>query len=154
MAERLGRRWIGIETFVKAYEPVKQWLTKETADPTDILKYKNEIYLKTDPPVRTDQGIEYREQKWVYIISYPNFPGEYKVGIAKNPASRLNQYQTRSPERVYKTECKHQTSWFRQTESHVHDRFNNKREWVTGRLSDIVDAIKQFRPFLIFYLCI
>ena len=42
-AERLDRKWIGIDVSIKAHELVKERLIKEAADPTDILKYKNEI---------------------------------------------------------------------------------------------------------------
>ena len=86
-AERLGRKWVGIDTSIKAFDLVRERFTKEAADPEDILKYENEIILKTDPPTRTDQGDDHREQKWVYVISNPSYPGEYKVGIARDPQS-------------------------------------------------------------------
>ena len=80
------------------------------------------------------------------MISNPSYPGEYKVGIAKNPKLRLNQYQTSDPERSCKVEFKHQTPWLRETEQRIHDKFHNEHEWVTGDLGAIIDAIKTFRP--------
>ena len=145
-AERLDRKWIGIDVSIKAHELVKERLIKEAADPTDILKYKNEIDLRTEPPKRTDQDEDHREQKWVCVISNPSYPGEYKVGIAKDAKARLNQYQTSDPDRAYIMEFKHQTPDFRKIEVHIHDKFDNKREWVTGNLEDIVEAIKTFKP--------
>ena len=145
-AERLGRKWVGIDTSRKAYDLVKERLIKEAADPEDLLKYKNEIDLKTEPPKRTDQGDDHREQKWVCVISHPSYPGEYKVGIARDPKARLNQYQTGSPDRAYKIDFQYQTPAFRETEDHIHTQFDNKREWVTGDLEAIINAIKTFKP--------
>ena len=145
-AERLDRKWVGIDVSKKAYDLVKERLIKEAADPTDILKYKNEIDLRTEPPTRTDQDEDHREQKWVYVISNPSYPGEYKVGIARDPKARLNQNQTSDPARAYKIEFQHQTPAFRETEAHIHDKFNNRHEWVTGGLEAIVEAIKTYKP--------
>ena len=141
-AERLGRKRVGIDTSIKAHER----LIQEAADSTDILKYRNEIILKTEPPTRTDQGDDHREQKWVYVISNPSYPGEYKVGIARDPKARLNQYQTSDPARAYKIEFQHQTPAFQETEADIHDKFNNRHEWVTGNLEAVVEAIKTFKP--------
>ena len=146
-AERLGRKWIGVDISVKAYELVKERLTKEAANPEDLFKYQNEIHMKTDPPKRTDVAIDYREQKFVYVISHPRYPGEYKVGIAKNWKSRLNAFQTSDPDRQYKVEFKIETPWFRETERFIHDKFENKHEWVKGNLSDIIDEIKIYQSF-------
>ena len=143
-AEDLNRQWIGIDISVKAYELVKQRLTKEVADPSHLFKSQNTIHMRTDPPKRTDQGADYQEQKFVYVISHPNFPGEYKVGIAKDWASRLNSYQTSDPDRQYKLEFKFETPRFRETESHIHEKFENKHEWVNANLKDIIDEIKSY----------
>ncbi len=145
-SERLGLHWIGIDISIKAYELVNQRLTKEAADPGDLLKHKNKIHLKTDPPKRTDIGIDYREQKFVYVISHPEYPGEYKVGIAKNWKSRLNAYQTSDPDRRYKVEFKHETPYFRETEKYIHKLFPNKYEWVQGELTKIIQSIKTHKP--------
>lgn len=145
-AERLDRQWIGVDISVKAYELVKERLTKEAADPDDLLKYQNEIHMKTDPPKRTDLAIDYRETKFVYVISHPKFPGEYKVGIAKDWKSRLNSYQTSDPDRQFKDEFKLETPHFREIETHIHDKFENKHEWVQGSLNDIISEIKRYKP--------
>ena len=144
-AERLGRKWIGIDVSIEAHELVKKRLKKEAAPDDDLLRYQNKIIFKIEPPKRTDQGEGHREQKWVYVISNPSYPGEYKVGIARDPKARLNQYQTSDPDRAYVMEFKHQTPDFRKIETHIHDKFDNKREWVTGNLADIVEAIKTFK---------
>jgi len=143
-AERLGRRWIGIDVSVKAYELVKMRLTQEAADPDDLLKYRNEIHLRTDPPIRTDLGADHRERKFVYVISHPSYPGEYKVGIAKDWKSRLNAYQTSDPDRQYRIEFQLETPRFRETERHIHETFPNKHEWVQGDLARIVAEIRDF----------
>ena len=143
--KRLGRKWIGIDREKKAYDLVQERLIKEVAPEDDMFKYQNKIHRRTEPPKRTDQGEDHREQKWVYVISNPSYPGEYKVGIASDPRARLNQYQTGSPDRAYKIEFKHQPPAFRETEAHIHDKFYNKREWVTGNLAEIINAIKTFK---------
>ncbi len=142
-AERLGRRWIGIDVSFKAYDLVRERLNKEAADPEDLFKHQNEIY-KTDPPKRTDLAVDYREKKYVYVISHPSYPDEYKVGIAKNWRARLNAYQTSDPDRQYKIEFKLETPLFRETEKHIHEVFPNKHEWVQGDLKEIVKEIKDF----------
>ncbi len=136
-AERLGRQWVGIDVSFKAYDLVRERLTREAADPGDLLKYQNEIHLRTDPPTRTDLGKDHRERKFVYVISHPSWPGEYKVGIAKNWKSRLDSYQTSDPDRQYRIEFKLETPRFRETERHIHEVFPNKHEWVEGDLEAI-----------------
>ncbi|MYF20246.1 MAG: hypothetical protein F4218_06425 [Synechococcus sp. SB0677_bin_5] len=143
-AERLGRQWIGIDVSVKAYELVKIRLTREAADPGNVLKYQNEIHLRTDPPTRTDLGADHRERKFVYVISHPSYPGEYKIGIARNWKSRLNAYQTSDPDRQYEIEFRLETPRFRETERYIHDLFPNKHEWVQGDLQEIITEIRDF----------
>ena len=145
-AEDLQRQWIGVDISIKAYELVNERLTKEVADPNDLLKQQNTIHLKTDPPRRTDLGNDYQETKFVYVISHPEYPGEYKVGIAKNWKSRLNAYQTSDPNRQYKVEFTHQTPLFRETEKYIHNLFPNKHEWVQGDLATIIQSIKSYKP--------
>ncbi|MCY4150202.1 MAG: GIY-YIG nuclease family protein, partial [Gammaproteobacteria bacterium] len=81
----------------------------------------------------------------VYIISHPAYPGEYKVGIAKNAQSRLIAYQTGDPERAYKIEYKLETPHFRELEKHIHDIFPNKHEWVQAELQDIINEIDNYQ---------
>lgn len=145
-AERLDRNWIGIDTSIKAYELVKERLDKEVVESPKVWVWKDVIDLKTDPPNRTDQAEDYREQKFVYVISHPKYPGEYKVGIAKDWKSRLNSYQTSDPDRQYKLEFKLETPWFRETEQYIHGKFENKHEWVSGNMEDIIDEIRNYKP--------
>ena len=146
-AEKLDRQWVGIDISVKAYELVQKRLKKEVDKPQgDIFKGDTALTMRTDPPVRTDQDADYREQKFVYVISHPNFDGEYKVGIAKDWKSRLNSYQTSDPDRQYKVEFKLETPWFREIEQHIHDLFPNKHEWVQGDLDTIIQSIKDHKP--------
>jgi len=143
-AEHLGRQWIGIDVSIKAYELVNKRLTQEAADPNDLFKYQNEIHLRTNPPKRTDLAVDYREKKFVYVIAHPSYPGEYKVGIAKNWKSRLNAYQTSDPDRQYTIKFKLETPHFRETERHIHDTFPNKHEWVQGGLDSIIAEIENY----------
>ncbi len=144
-AEKLDRRWIGIDVSVKAYELVQNRLKEEVDKPQqDWIKGDTAIHLETDPPKRTDQDTDHREKKFVYVISHPNFKGEYKVGIAKDWKARLNSYQTSDPERQYKMEYNLETPQFRETEKHIHDSFPNKHEWVQGDLDEIIGAIEEY----------
>lgn len=102
--------------------------------------------MKTYPPKRTDLGVDYREKKFVYVISHPEYHGEYKVGIAKNWRSRLNAYQTSDPDRRYKVEFTFLTPAFRETEKYIHDLYPNKHEWVQGDLKEIIQKIKSYKP--------
>jgi len=147
-AEKLGRQWIGIDVSVQAYELVKKRLRKEVEEKRDLFDPEKDVGYYTDPPKRTDRDADYREQKYVYIVSHPNYPDEYKVGIAKNRKSRLNSYQTGDPDRAYKMEFHYLTPYFREIEQHIHERFENKREWVQAELSDIREAIENYKPKL------
>jgi len=143
-AEKLDRKWVGIDVSIKAYEQVQQRMAKEVDKPQeDWLKGDTAITFKASSPRRTDLGVDYREQKFVYVISHPAFPNEYKVGIAKDCKSRLNAYQTSDPDRQYKIEYKRKTAAFRQTEAYIHRAFPNKHEWVQGDLKDIIKAIEE-----------
>ena len=145
-AEMLDRRWMGIDVSFKAYELVKHRLETGVADPHDTVSHGKEIHMRTSPPRRTDLGVGYREQKFVYVISHPGYPGEYKVGIAKSAQKRLVAYQTADPDRAYRIEYKLETPYFRELEKHIHDVFPNKHEWVTAELDEIVKAIKAYQP--------
>ena len=87
-SEMLNRKWIGVDTSIKAYELVKDRLKKEVKK--DLFEPEKEVIFKTNIPKRTDKGKDDRLKKWVYIISHPQYDGEYKVGIAKYVESRLN----------------------------------------------------------------
>ena len=69
-AERLNRKWIGIDISYKAYDLVKERLNKEV---TSDLFTEKDIIFNTAPPRRTDGNGDERLQKYVYVISHPKF---------------------------------------------------------------------------------
>ena len=144
-SEKLDRQWIGIDISYKAYELVKERLINEVANPGDITQYKIEVFTDTRPPKRTDLNVDYRDKKFVYVVSNPKYPEEYKVGIASDWRSRLNAYQTSDPDRAYKMEHKLETPDFRTLEKHIHNKFPNKHEWVQADLKDIIEEIKNYK---------
>ncbi|MBC6400126.1 MAG: GIY-YIG nuclease family protein [Ekhidna sp.] len=138
-SEKLNRQWIGIDVSVKAYELVKIRTEKEVKS-----LFAQNIEFSTKPPERTDQGVNYRPQKYVYIISHPKHKGFYKVGVASNVKSRLGSYQTGDPERNYKLEYSFFTPDFREIETYIHQKYENNFEWVKGTLEDIKNDIEGF----------
>ncbi|MCY4419624.1 MAG: DNA methyltransferase [Cytophagales bacterium] len=146
-AEKLNRKWIGIDVSITAYNLVKRRLTKEVEGKENgqagMLFWEEKIKYQQKLPKRTDQGIDYREKKFIYVISHPRYPGEYKVGVAKDAIARLNQYQTSDPNREYKIEDAHPSPRFREVEDHIHEVFPNKHEWVQGKLEDIISEIRR-----------
>ncbi|MCY4419345.1 MAG: GIY-YIG nuclease family protein, partial [Cytophagales bacterium] len=135
--------WIGVDVSTKAHDLVKQRLAKEVEGKENgqarALFWEDKINYKQHPPKRTDQGVDYREKKHIYVISHPKYPGEYKVGIAKD----LSGYQRTDPDRAYKYEYTHLSPNFREVEKHIHTHFPNKHEWVQGKLEDIIAEIKR-----------
>lgn len=138
-AEKLNRKWIGIDISHKAYELVKQRLEKEV--PADMLR--KEPNFSTVTPTR-GENVE-KELGNVYIISNKAFPGKYKVGIAKNVKSRLNNYQTSDPSRSYILEYSYETPYFKEIEKYVHEKFENEYEWVNAKIEDIKTEIENFK---------
>ncbi|MDE0093862.1 MAG: DNA methyltransferase [Gammaproteobacteria bacterium] len=149
-SERLRRKWIGIDISKQAYNQVKNRLLKEkkfTEESDNQQKPDNtEITLQTEPLQRNDQGEHYREQKYVYVISNRNCPGEFKVGIAKDVKLRLNAFQTSDPKRQFQLRHSLKTPWYREIETHIYKKFPNKHEWVSGKLENIVSEIENFQP--------
>lgn len=143
-AENTERRWIGIDVSEKAYELVQMRLNKEVARPDALEPWRNEVFFNTRIPKRTDLETDYRESKYVYIISNPKYDGQYKVGIAKNLDQRLNSYQTSDPDRAFSLKYSMKTPMFRETESHIHEKFPNQHEWVRGDLAEIQRAIETY----------
>ncbi len=139
-AERLGRKWIGIDVSVKAFELVKQRLKKEVQ--SDLFETK-EVPYTTIPPERTDQPKDFINKKYVYIISHKKYK-LFKVGIAKDWKSRLNSYQTSDPDRAYKMEYKLLTHKYRALENQIHKHFESIYEWVDAPLKDIIDEMNRF----------
>ncbi len=140
--EQLERKWIGIDVSIEAYNLVKKRLKKEVKP--ELLEPKKEVNFSIVAPVRTDIGKDYRLKKWVYVISNPKYEGEYKVGIAKYVEARLNSYQTSDPERSYKLEYKLETPFFREIEKFIHNKFENKHEWVRANLKNIIKEIEDY----------
>ncbi len=143
-AEQLQRKWIGIDISVKAYDLVRGRLEKEVADKGDILKYQNKVHFSTTAPSRTDNGKDYQQQKYVYVISNIAYPNEYKVGIARNVKQRIDSYQTSDPNRGYTLEFHVLTPHYRALEKHIHNTFENKHEWVRANVNDIQQEIQNF----------
>ena len=144
-AEKLNRRWIGIDVSVKAYELVKCRLGKAVEN-EDTLCHEELIHYTQNPPKRTDKDDNSAEKKYVYIISQPNYPSEYKVGIAGNAQNRLNAYQTSDPNRSYKLEYSLYTEHYRDIEHYIHNKFENKHEWVRAEMKDIITEIESYKP--------
>ncbi len=80
-AEKLGRKWVGIDISIKAYDLVQTRLEKEVANPEELFDYQKALNFSTDPPKRTDLRQTDLEQKYVYVISNKAYKNEYKVGI-------------------------------------------------------------------------
>ena len=78
-------------------------------------------------------------------MSNPAFENRYKVGIASDWKAWLNSYQTSDPDRGYKLEHKKYTHLFKETERHIHNKFENKHEWVKGKLEDIINEIENYK---------
>ena len=147
-SEKLNRKWIGIDISIKAYDLVRERLTEEVEGKFDF-QGKNgngiKVHFSTDSPHRTDRTGEDRLKKYVYVISNKSYANEYKVGIAKNYKSRLNSYQIGDPNRSYKVEFTLLTEKYREIEKHIHHKFNNKHEWITGNLKDIINEIENYK---------
>ena len=150
-AEKLHRQWIGVDISLKAYELVQERIKREVYGKLDLANNNQEnekairINQEIKPPKRTDtNGADNIVKKYVYIISHPNIPGEYKVGIAKDWKSRLNSYQTSHPDRNFKLEYKIHTHLFREIEKHIHNKFENKHEWVREKLENIINEIENY----------
>ncbi len=150
VSEKLNRKWIGIDISAKAHELVKERLAKEVEGWSEFLggvhkTSDKDIKFFINPPKRTDKNKKEELGKYVYVISNKAYPNEYKVGIALNINNRLNQYQTADPNRSYKLEFSMRKKHFRECEKYIHDKFNNKREWVEGDLKYIIKEIKDFK---------
>ena len=140
-SEKLNRKWIGIDVSIKAYDLVRKRLEKEVYP--DLFNDKI-ITFSTDSPIRTDKNFDALPKKWIYIISNENYKDEFKVGVASDWKTRLNSYQTSDPNRAYEIEYKIHTPFFREIEKHIHEKFENRHEWVRASLQDIIEEIKNY----------
>jgi len=140
-AEKLDRQWIGIDVSNKAHESVKERLQKEV----ETLFNLNQIKYYTYPPKRTDDGKNYIDKKWVYVLSIPQVEGWYKVGITSNMKGRLGGFHTAVPSSLHhKIEFSIEKENYRETESYIHTKYENDNEWVKGDLRAIIKDIKTF----------
>ena len=154
-AEKLHRRWVGIDVSKKAHDLVKERV-KNQLEANILIDFKNidelveliDNRFTTIPPKRTDtNGDDSQVKKHIYIISHPTYQKAnlYKVGVASNIKSRLNSYQTGDPLREYKLEFELLTPYFREIEDYIHNnKFRFSHEWVNGKLEDIKKAIEGF----------
>ncbi len=143
-AEKLGRQWAGVDVSIKAYELVKERMKKEVEWEGSLFA-EDLVDFKTSPPVRGDMGADTRVKKYVYIISNTQYKGEWKVGIASDVKKRLNSYQTSDPNRAYVLEYSFLTPNFREIEAYIHERYDNRHEWV--REPDMQKIVKDIEGF-------
>ncbi len=143
-AEKLGRKWVGIDISIKAYDLVQERLKKEVANPEELFDYKKALNFSIKPPKRTDLRQTDIDQKYVYVISNKAYKNEYKVGIAKDIQKRLNSYQTSDPNRGYKLEHKKLTPRYRELEKYIHRELQSRHEWVKADLETIKKTMKDF----------
>ena len=139
-AERLDRKWIGIDVSVKAFELVKKRLQEEVSP--DL--YRGEPAYSTTPPLLGES--QHKKKGSVYVISNSAWEGKYKVGISKNVAARLRSYQTSDPHRGYKLEYSIDTPYYAEIEKHIHEVFDNENEWVSAKLKDLKRAMEKWQP--------
>ena len=147
-AEKLHRKWIGIDISYKAFELVQTRLKDEVYAEGLVKGEKGtlpQIHFKTTPPQRSDDGADATDHKYIYVISHPQYPGEYKVGVARDAKSRLKSYHTGDPNRAYTLEYSLCTEHYRPLERHIHQTFESRHEWVRAPLQDIIDEIKSYR---------
>ena len=134
-AEALGRQWAMADISDKTYELAKQRLG---------LKDVNIINTR-EAPVRSEKD-NYERGHYVYVIEDTAASGWHKVGITKNsPGQRLGALIIGRPHRdELKLVYSYRTSKYRGVEKHIHDKFENKYEWVKASLNEIKDEINRF----------
>ncbi len=107
-----------IDVSMDAYRLIKERLTDEANFGNIIFKDLNEIHARIDMPKRTDLEKDYREKKFVYVISnLQRSPMCSKWGIAKDWKARLNAYQIGDPLRSYKNSLCWKTLCFEKPKS-------------------------------------
>lgn len=103
------------------------------------------IVRTNEPPNRTDGGEDRSNQRYVYVIEDITDPGWYKIGIAKDVASRLASLQTGRRDRdSIRVVHKVYTHLYRELEKHCHKKFEHKHEWVKASLPEIKRVFKDF----------
>ena len=148
-AEKLGRKWIGIDVSYKAYELVKTRLNDEI--PSELWDDKKINYFSSSNLKRTDGGGKYKEKKYVYILKKESELPFYKVGIAKDIKKRLSSYQTADKDRDYSMEYFFKTTVgkARIIEKYIHNKFENLHEWVKAKKENIIKEIELYEAQLI-----
>jgi site-specific DNA-methyltransferase (adenine-specific) len=136
-AEKLGRKWIGVDVSHKAFELVKERLKKEV--PPNL--FRGEPVFSTIAPAR-GKG-EDKEQGFVYVITNNRDKGFYKIGIAKNVKARLNSYQTADPFRSFELVYQLKTPYFKEIERDIHAHFAADHEWIEADKAEIIKEIKR-----------
>ena len=139
-AEKLNRKWIGIDISVMAYDLVRQRLKKEVKQ--NLNDWGKKVNYTTKAPKYDDIGK--KESGYVYIIANPLFKGKYKIGIASDPKKRLNSYQTSDPSRNFKLVYSKKTPKYKEIEKHIIKNYESKYEWVKGKLEKIIKDIENF----------
>ena len=166
-AEKLGRRWIGIDVLEVSYMLSIYRLFKEAfriggdrgsrivlarakakrnrslIEGDRVIALEELPKFSKAPPKRRDieEEVGYGD-KYVYIMSSPAWPDRYKVGIAGDPGIRLSSYQRGSPERAYKMEYSVRTPHAEAIERKIHEAFPKKNEWVLASMQDIRSFIR------------
>ncbi len=140
----LRRCWVGVDVSRKAFDLVEDRMREEVEWEGSLFE-EDLVDFKTDPPRRSDLGADTRVQKYVYIISNAQYKGEWKVGIASDAKARLNSYQTSDPNRAYVLEYAYLTPDFRAIEAYIHERYENRHEWV--REPDMAKIVKDIEGF-------
>ena len=148
-AEKLGRKWIGIDVSDKAYELVKIRLNNEI--PSELWDDKKINFFSSSNLKRTDGGGKYKEKKYVYILKKESELPFYKVGIAKDIKKRLSSYQTADKDRDYSMEYFFKTTVgkARIIEKYIHNKFENLHEWVKAKKENIIKEIELYEAQLI-----
>ncbi len=146
-AERLGRQWIGVDVSIKAFELIKERMKKEVEGEGTFFA-EDLVDFQTSPPKRTDTGKEKRLEKYVYIISNPQYKDYFKVGTASDPNRRLNSYQTSDPKRRYVLKYSFKTPDFREIEKYIHDDiYKSPHGWVFETdIQNIIKHIENYKP--------
>lgn len=83
------------------------------------------------------------EHQSVYIISHPNYPGMYKVGISFDPKDRLHNANCWDPDRRYKLEFSMEHPEAEKIEKQIHKgfTFSFNSEWVKSDLQILKECI-------------
>jgi len=160
-AEKLNRRWVGVDVSIEAYEQVKEridGIQKELSSDeraTAIKEIKENF--TTTPPTRAYAEGEAKAPVYVYLFSEAGQDSMYKVGISKNPEARLKQRQGNNANELNKVHdrlCPDRQS-ARAVESYIKTAFKRKeadnpkdklsKELVRGDLKRIKTAIDGYQ---------